>query len=88
MLPALSVFLLLEYYQAVSRRWPFSMRKVVVFSAVFLLIFYAWNPLVVAEVSASAHHDVLVIAALLAAANFSLTSRPFWTWNPQQEIGI
>lgn len=38
------------------------------------IIFYAWNPLVIVEIAGSGHHDVCVVALLLAAALFALTA--------------
>src|SRR5262245_5427404 len=40
------------------------------------ILFYAWNPLVVVEIAGSGHHDVCVVALLVAAALFTLNAQP------------
>ena len=39
------------------------------------IVFYAWNPLVIVEIAGSGHHDVCVVALLLAAALLALTAQ-------------
>ncbi len=51
------------------------------------IVFYAWNPLVVVEIAGSGHHDVCVVALLLAAVLFALTAQrgkaTFLLWRVQ-----